>query len=160
STPAVGEGKVCTLGVAGVVSCLDATSGKVLWRKETKVKPRFFMASSPLITEGVCIAYMGTDGKGEVTAFDLAKGDVKWKWPGDGPSYGSPELLTVGGVKQVVSLTEKSLIGVGLADGKLLWKVPLSVGRYQTATPVVDGTTAIVAGNAFTIEKSGEGFEA
>lgn len=31
STPAVGDGKVCTLGVGGVVSCLDAATGSVLW---------------------------------------------------------------------------------------------------------------------------------
>ena len=29
-TPAVGEGKVCTLGVGGVLSCLDAATGKVV----------------------------------------------------------------------------------------------------------------------------------
>ena len=30
-TPAVGEGKICTLGVAGVVSCLDAATGIPVW---------------------------------------------------------------------------------------------------------------------------------
>ncbi len=34
SSPAVANGKVVTLGVAGVVSCLDAGSGKMLWRKD------------------------------------------------------------------------------------------------------------------------------
>ena len=31
ASPAVADGKVVTLGVRGVVSCLDAKSGKVLW---------------------------------------------------------------------------------------------------------------------------------
>src|SRR5262249_38654379 len=34
SSPTVAEGKVVTLGVNGVLSCLDAATGKVLWRKE------------------------------------------------------------------------------------------------------------------------------
>src|SRR4051794_20250084 len=34
STPAVGEGKVCTLGVNGTVSCLDAEKGTKVWRNE------------------------------------------------------------------------------------------------------------------------------
>jgi outer membrane protein assembly factor BamB len=44
STPAVGDGKVVTLGIGGVLSCLDAASGKLVWRNEdyTKEVPQFF----------------------------------------------------------------------------------------------------------------------
>ena len=44
SSPAVAEGKVCTLGVRGVVSCLEAASGKLLWRKDDYdgAAPQFF----------------------------------------------------------------------------------------------------------------------
>ena len=34
SSPAVAEGKVVTLGVQGILSCYDAATGKLLWRKE------------------------------------------------------------------------------------------------------------------------------
>src|SRR5205823_6408917 len=34
SSPAVAEGKVVTLGVRSTLSCLDAATGKVLWRKD------------------------------------------------------------------------------------------------------------------------------
>src|SRR5437868_5506724 len=34
SSPAVADGKVVTLGVRGTLSCLDAASGKVIWRKD------------------------------------------------------------------------------------------------------------------------------
>jgi outer membrane protein assembly factor BamB len=97
SSPAVAEGKVCTLGVGGVLSCLDAGTGKVLWRKDSKAWPRFFTSSSPLIAEGKCIAFLGGQGKGELTAVDLASGEEKWKWTGEGPAYGSPVLLRVTG---------------------------------------------------------------
>ena len=34
SSPAVANGKVVTLGVRGVISCLDAATGQKLWRKD------------------------------------------------------------------------------------------------------------------------------
>src|SRR5262249_20126673 len=89
SSPAGANGKVCSLGVGGVVSCLDAASGKVAWRKDTKAKPQFYAACSPLMVDGLCIVYVGSGGRGELTAFELATGEAKWKWSGDGPSYGS-----------------------------------------------------------------------
>jgi outer membrane protein assembly factor BamB len=162
SSPAVRDGKVCTFGVSGVLSCLDAGSGKVVWRKTTKGRPTFYTSQSPVITEGLCILHVGGPegprGKGELTAYELATGEVKWKWAGDAPSYGSPVVATLADTKQVVVLTSANLIGVALADGKLLWSTPLNQGRYQTATPIVMGNTVICTGVAFTIEKSGATF--
>jgi outer membrane protein assembly factor BamB len=164
SSPAVGEGKVCTLGVGGTLSCLDAGTGKVVWRKDTKSHPRFFTASSPLIVDGHCVAYLGGDGEGEVVALDLAKGGAKWKWSGPGPAYGSPVLMTVDGTKQIVTPTEKSLVGIGAADGKLLWQFPYK-SRYNSGTPIVDGQTVFYSGPgagtvALKIEKKEGGFAA
>jgi outer membrane protein assembly factor BamB len=164
STPAVAEGKVCTLGVGGVLTCLDAATGKVVWRKDTKAWPRFFTASSPLILEGKCIAYLGGSGKGELTAFDLASGEPKWKWTGDGPAYGSPVLMTVDGIKQLVTLTDGAIVGVSADDGKLLWRVPFTA-QYNSGTPIIDGQTVICSGPkggtlALRIEKQGDGFTA
>jgi outer membrane protein assembly factor BamB len=145
STPAVAEGKICTLGILGVLSCLDAGTGKVVWRKDSKAFPKFHTASSPLIIEGKCIAYLGGSGKGEVVAYDLNSGEEKWKWAGEGPAYGSPVLMTVDGTKQLVTLTEQSIVGINAADGKLLWQVPFA-SQYNSGTPVVEGQTVICSG--------------
>ncbi|MGI6418130.1 MAG: PQQ-binding-like beta-propeller repeat protein [Thermoguttaceae bacterium] len=167
SSPAVAEGKVVTLGVAGVLSCLDADTGKVIWRKDPfpGVVPQFFTASSPLVAQGMAIAQLGGKGNGAILAFDLASGEEKWRWAEEGPEYASPALLTAGGVKQVVALTEKSVVGVGLADGKLLWRLPFVTERraYNAATPIVDGETVIFCGagrgtKAVKIEASPGGF--
>jgi len=160
STPAVGNGKVVTLGVGGVVTCLDAETGKEVWKKETKTRPEFYTADSPLIAEGACVIQLGSKTKGELTAFDLNSGEEKWKWTGDGPSYGSPVLATIGDVKQIVILTAKNLVGVGFKDGKLLWQTPFLAGRWNTGTPVIDGDTVIAPGKAFTIKKTSDSFEA
>jgi outer membrane protein assembly factor BamB len=169
SSPAVAEGKVVTLGVAGVFSCLDAATGKVAWRKDPfpKVVPTFFTSMSPMIVDGTAIAQLGAKGNGAIIAYDLASGEEKWRWDAEGPEYASPALLTVAGTKQVVTLTEKSIVGVGLSDGKLLWQLPFAPANraYNAATPIVDGQTVIYTGagrgtKAVKIEKEGDGFAA
>jgi outer membrane protein assembly factor BamB len=149
-SPAVANGKVVTEGVGGVVSCLDAATGKMLWRKDEypKVVPRFFAACSPIIVDNLAVAYVGGQGNGALIAFDLATGEPKWKWAGEGPGYSSPALLTVGGMKQLVTLTEKSIVGVRLADGKLMWQIPFAPQgmAYNAATPIVDDSTVIFTG--------------
>jgi outer membrane protein assembly factor BamB len=168
SSPAVADGKVVTLGVAGVVSCWD-TSGKSLWRKDPfpKVAPRFFTSMSPIIVDGMAIVHVGGQGKGAIIAFALATGDEKWRWGAEGPDYGSPALMTVEGTKQIVTLTEKSIVGIAVADGKLLWQQPFPIQgmAYNAATPIVDGQTVIYTGKgrgakAVKIEKKGDSFEA
>ncbi len=168
STPAVGEGRVCTLGVGGVASCLDAGSGKLVWRKDTQ-KPKFYTSTSPIIADGKCIVF----GQA-LTAFDLNTGEAKWTGPGGGAPYGSPVLMTVAGVKQVVTPTgSNNLVGVNLADGKQLWQVKLEGTSYfaNYSTPLVHGAMvyySISAGKggkggntiALKIEKKDDGFAA
>jgi len=169
SSPAVADGKVVTLGVNGVLSCLDAASGKLLWRKDPfpKTVPQFFTAMSPLIVDGMAIAHLGGKGKGAILAYDLATGNEKWRWDAEGPEYASPALMTVEGVKQLVTLTEKSIVGVAVADGKLLWQLPFvpQMRAYNAATPIVDGQTVVCTGagrgtKAIKIEKQGDAFVA
>lgn len=148
SSPAVADGKVVTLGVGGVLSCLDAASGKVLWRYEAyKSWPKVFMAGSPLIVDGIVIAHLGTEGSGAVVALDLATGKVKWKCEGEGPSCSSPMVMTVAGVKYVVVLGEKTAMGIVLADGEMVWQFfcPPGGANFAAATPVVDNDTVMFA---------------
>ena len=168
SSPAVGEGKVVTYGARGTLSCLDAATGKKLWRKDDFGSwPRFFTSSSPLIVDGLCIAQLGGEDKGGIVAYDLATGDQKWKWTDDGSAYSSPALLTAGGTRMITTLTAKKMVGLSVTDGKLLWEMPfVAQGRaYNAATPIVNGDTVICAGagrgtKAVKIEKTGDGFAA
>jgi outer membrane protein assembly factor BamB len=167
SSPAVAEGKVVTLGAGGVVTCLDAASGKRLWQKDEfpKVVPQFFTSTSPIIVDGLCITLLGGKGNGAVMAFDLATGNSKWKWTGDSPAYASPVVMTVDGTKMVVAQAEKNLVGLAALDGKPLWQIPTPIqGRvYNSATPIVDGSTVFYTGQgtgtrAVKIEKQEGGF--
>src|SRR6266513_91742 len=170
SSPTVANGKVITLGVRGMLSCLDAANGKKLWRKDEfpGAYPRFHPSSSPIIADGLCIAQLGGPNDGVIAAYDLATGDEKWKWSGDSPAYASPVLMTVGGAKLIVAETERRIVALNAADGKLVWETPFAVrgmGGYNAATPIVDGQTIIYAGSgrgakAVKIEKGADGFTA
>jgi outer membrane protein assembly factor BamB len=167
SSPAVANGKVVTLGATGIVSCLDAASGKLIWRKDEfpGAYPRYYTGMSPMITDGLAVVQIGDPNNGGIVAYDLNSGDQKWKWMGDGPAYGSPVLMTVEGTRQIATLTDKMVVGVALADGKLLWQFPFPVTgmAYNAATPIIDGQTLIIAGQgrgtkAVRIEKQGAAF--
>lgn len=147
-SPTVADGKVVTLGVEGVLSCHDAATGKVLWRHEEFKGnvPRFATASSPIVVGGQCIAQLGGSQGGGIVAYELATGKEAWKWTGDGAAYGSPVLASVGGTKTIVAPTERSMVALDAASGSLLWRIEYTQGRYNAATPIVDGTTLIVAG--------------
>jgi outer membrane protein assembly factor BamB len=169
SSPTVADGKVVTLGVGGVLSCLDAQTGAVTWRNGEFAGsvPRFFTSLSPIVVDGMVVAHLGNSENGTVLALDLATGDEKWRWSDGGPAYDSPVLMTVDGVEQVVLLTENELVGLGAGDGALLWRVAAEPQRrtYNSATPIVDGDTVIYTGQgtgtrAVKIERDGDGFAA
>ncbi len=167
STPSVADGKVVTFGVSGILTCLDASTGKVLWKKEnpTNAVPQFFTGMSPLLTDGICIAHLGTKDKGEVVALDLATGNEKWKWEGDGPSYSSPSVMVMDGKKQIIVQTEKNLVALSLTDGKLLWQIPTPVQQrfYNAPSPYINGQIIYFTGQgsgikAIQVSKEGDKF--
>src|SRR5215472_3407260 len=146
STPVVTDGRICTFGISGILSCFDAKTGKQLWRKEFG-SPDFGTAMSPLVDRGLLIAHVGTNGHGALTAFDAATGVEKWSWKGDGPAYASPIVAELGGTRQVVTQSQHNIVGVSAATGELLWHLPFSTPYDQNiVTPVLYHETLIFSG--------------
>lgn len=152
STPLFYQDRVYTFGIMGVLSCFQAKTGDLLWRKDFSrsidTSNKFTgTAASPLIEGGLLLIPIGDDRKGSVTAFDPASGAVKWSWEGEGPGYSSPVAATIEGVRQVITLTVNRAISVDARDGKLLWSVPFKdEWNENIVTPVVNGNQVIFAG--------------
>jgi outer membrane protein assembly factor BamB len=171
STPAVRDGRLFTFGIGGVLTCWDAKTGKVLWRKDfakvyKNTSPLFGTAMSPLVEGGLCVVHVGGHDKGALKAYKVDSGEEKWSWDGDGPGYASPVLVTLAGERQVVTQTQDNLVGVSWSAGKLLWRVPFTTQFEQNIiSPVVYKDLVIYSGynqplRAVRVTKSGEEFKA
>jgi len=148
STPLFYQGKLYTLGITGIVSAFDAAGGTLLWQKPAPpVDPLYGTAMSPLGDRGLVIFHVGGHNQGALTAFDAKTGEVKWSWSGDGPAYASPIVAEVGGTRQIVTISQQSIVGVAAATGELLWQRPFVTRATNNAiTPILHGDTIIVSG--------------
>jgi outer membrane protein assembly factor BamB len=174
STPTVANGYVNTLSANGLLSTFDAGTGQLKWRKDEFVGkvPTFYTSSSPLVTDGMCIAQLGAGnadaarpgetGFGALIAYNLATGEEKWRANEGSPSYASPIEMTVDGLAVVIALSETQLVAVNRANGRVVWKLPLRQGRYNSSSPFVDGQTLIIGGpgtrglTALTLTRQGD----
>jgi outer membrane protein assembly factor BamB len=164
SSPVLANGRLYTFGISGILSCLDAASGKVIWRKQPSAEqPNFGVAMSPIVVDGLLVAFIGGHEHGALTAFDAVSGAVRWQWTGGAPAYASPILTTLAGTRQLITQSRTHVVGVGL-DGALLWQIPITTPYDQNAvTPVVVGDLVVYSGlsnptTAVRIVKSGATF--
>ena len=123
ATPTLNNGRVYAQGATGIVNVLDATTGAVVWTRnsvsDTGAKvPGWGIAGSPLVVNDLVIVA----ASGTLVAYDVANGNPRWLGPTGGVGYSSPQLVTIAGVQQVVLLNSNGAISVSLADGKLLWE--------------------------------------
>lgn len=171
STPVLHGGNLYTLGVSAVLSSFDAKTGELKWRrdfsKEIDTSKLFCgTAMSPVVEKGQLIVHVGDDRGGSVVAFDAATGKERWTWKGDGPGYASPIVVDLAGARQVVTLTDKSVVGIAADSGKLLWRMPFpDEWNENIVTPVLYRDTLILSGVrkgtlAVEVVRGAGGFEA
>jgi outer membrane protein assembly factor BamB len=148
STPTYADGRLFTLGISGIVTAFDGDTGRQLWQRPAdRVEPLYHTGQSPFVDGDVMILHVGGQDDGALTAFDVATGDVKWSWDGDGPAYGSPIVVELEGVRQVVTFTQENLVGVSVETGALLWRRPYTTPSTTTSqTPNIYQNDVIEAG--------------
>jgi len=162
ATPVFANGRLYSIGTGGIVTAFDAMTGRQIWQKPgAAVQPMFTNnAASPIVDRGLVIFHLGGHNEGALTAFDANTGDVKWQWTGDGPGYGSPIIADLGGVHQIVTITQGKVVGVDAANGTLLWERPFVSGNFTNAmTPLLYGQMLVIGGaggptHAFTVTRN------
>jgi outer membrane protein assembly factor BamB len=144
ASPAWAGGRLYTFGISGILSCLDAATGRVVWRKQPSSDlPTYGAATSPIVVDGVVAVFVGGTNKGALMGFDAVSGVVRWQWTGGAPAYASPVVATLAGTRQLVTQSRTHVVGVGL-DGRLLWQIPLESPYDQNSvTPIVAGDLVI-----------------
>ena len=153
STPLVIGNRLFTLGVTGLLNAWDTATGKQLWTRDFSKSidtSKLFCgtAASPLLVDGRLVVQIGSDiHGGQILALNPATGATEWEWKGLGPGYASPVVIDVSGRKQIVTMTQASIVAVDAKNGQDLWSVPFpDEWNENIATPLWTGSHLIVSG--------------
>ena len=167
-TPTVDGGQVFALNQHSDIACVDAQSGKLIWKKNLvsdfagKMMSGWKYSESPLV-DGDRVLVTPGGKEGAVVALDRLTGKKIWQtneWT-DTAGYSSVVIATIHGTRQYVQLTGKSVAGIDPESGKLLWKAAREGKTAVVTTPVIDGDVVFVTSaygvgcNAFRISKDG-----
>ena len=172
ATPLVADGRLFTIGATGRLVAWDAATGKELWAQDYSSSVDFSKlfcgtAASPLIVNGALVVQVGSDiHGGRLLALDPATGATRWTWKGLGPGYASPVVIEAAGVRQIVTMTNGSIVGLDAATGRELWTSPFTADFHENiVTPVWTGSTLVVSSmqqgtQAYQIAREGQAWKA
>ncbi|MHC4494684.1 MAG: PQQ-binding-like beta-propeller repeat protein [Planctomycetota bacterium] len=129
STPTIDGARVYHQSPLGNIVCLKAKTGEIVWetnilKKVGSKNSRWALAESLLIDGDHVISCPGGPETCMV-AMDKNTGSVVWKAPSTGElaGYSSPILAEHQGLRIIMTLTAKAIIGVNADSGELLWHI-------------------------------------
>lgn len=141
ATPLIVDGRLCTVGVTGILHCLELGGGRVLWKHKLIEDLRGTnlyrgYSASPIAYGDKVILPVGGPGHA-VVAFRLEDGSIAWRQQDFAISHVSPLLIRSGNQDQLVVLGEKMMVGLEPRSGELLWRHSHPIqGGYVSSTPV------------------------
>jgi outer membrane protein assembly factor BamB len=142
STPVVDGDMVYALTGSGRLAALNAADGKKVWEHDLQQElgaepPQWGISTSPLIEGNLLLVDVGGSRGRSLVAFDKKTGKTVWTSQNELAGYSAPIAITVGGVRQVIFFTGRSVLAVAPKDGKLLWRVPWKTDwDVNAATPI------------------------
>ncbi|SVE64866.1 uncharacterized protein METZ01_LOCUS517720, partial [marine metagenome] len=131
ATPCVADGRVYAVG-SNRVFCIEAKTGKPVWDVPVDSKG---VASSILVEDGKVVSLIG-----RLTAFDATTGKTLWVSKDLSGNRASPVVWKQGKRKMIVCNSSRSVVGVDLANGEIVWEAPAG----GSSTPVPSGELLIV----------------
>jgi len=165
STPAYDDGRLYVAGMRDVLVCLDANTGKTIWSVDFVKRlgtplPSFGFVCSPLVHGDHVYVQAGA----ALSKLDKRTGKIEWQTLKEGggmfgSAFSSPIIAKLAGREQLVVQTRKSLAGVGLDSGGVLWSEDIPAFRgMNILTPTVSGDsvfTSSYGGKTFLYQISG-----
>jgi outer membrane protein assembly factor BamB len=170
STPAVSGGCVYVYSATLVLSCLDAASGKILWKKDIigefgGQNIGWESALSPVV-DGERVYVAGGGAGRAMLAFNKRNGELLWKAGDETLTHATPVVAEIHGVHQVVFFMQSGLVALEATSGKALWKFPFPYRTSTACSPVISGDIVFctagygIGGAACRVNKKDPGFEA
>ncbi len=156
ATPIFEAGKVYALGANGHVHCLDAQTGRVIWKIDLGKEHRIGVQQcrpSPLIEGNLLIVFTGARPDASIIALDKGTGEEVWKALNDPVSNSSPIVVEAGGKRQLIVWTDESLASLNPATGKTFWRKPMVTSHNDSIpTPVVQKNRLLIGGLMLTLD--------
>lgn len=154
ATPTWHAGRVYALGATGRLWALDAATGDVLWQRDILRDAgadnlTWAMSASPLVVDDLVVVQPGGAGGWSVAAYERATGDVAWHALDDVQAYTSPMIVTLAGVRQILTVTGERAVGLRVDDGTPLWDyawVPSTVPNMSQPIVIGDDRVFLSAG--------------
>ena len=168
SCPILADGRVFTMGITGVLTAWDASSGDLLWQRDygsrfEKPHPYWGATTSPIVDANRVVVHFGGDDQGVLVALDVKTGEEGWHQGEDGAAYSSPLVAEIHGTRQIVEWNHEGLAGVESVTGRLLWEFSLPhIGTNQNMpTPSIHRDHILVGGEnrglrSIRIDREGE----
>ncbi len=150
ATPAYAGGKLYTLSRFGILCCIEAATGKIIWSRSLMRElggkpPQWHYAASPVVEEERVIVQSGSP-QGNVIAFHKDTGETIWLSENKDPAgYATPVPATILNQRQYVVFTAKNVVGVEAQTGKTLWSYPWQTAYdVNAAQPIVQGNFVFI----------------
>ncbi len=155
ATPTFHEGKLYVMGATGLLNCLDAATGRLIWSRDI-VKdsgaslPTWGFSSSPFVVDGVATVFAGgPDGK-SVLGYDVETGEPAWQAGEGKSSYCSMQPARLEGVEQLLMATEQGLASFQPQGGEVLWNHVWEInGIQRVVQPAILSETDVLLGSPF-----------
>jgi outer membrane protein assembly factor BamB len=155
TTPTWSDGMLYHLGPLGRLAAFDAANGKEAWAVDLVEafgtrRSTWGLAENVLIEDGMVLCTPGGT-RGRVVALDKTTGRPVWvnTTITDDQAYCSPVAVTHAGRRQLIILMKKTVVGVDVKTGRLLWSHP-HPNRYNqnVTTPLYhDGRVFVTSGH-------------
>lgn len=144
ATPTYSDGLLYTVSRLGVITCLKAADGTLVWSKSMTKDfggrgPNWLYAESACVDGNRLVICTGA-ANGNVIALDKRTGATLWTGGnGDLPGYATAVPANMLGQKQYVVCTGFNIIGVAADTGKLLWSFPWeNAAKVNASQPIVE----------------------
>lgn len=149
ATPVWHGGRVYALGAAGELRCLDERDGALVWRHDILRENgasnlEWGMSASPLVVDDLVIVLPGGTRGRSVVAYHKDTGERVWSALDDPQAYTAPMVMTRLGVRQLVVVSARRMMGLAIADGALLWEYPwVTDFGVNASQPIAVGDTQV-----------------
>ncbi len=147
ATPTIADGRVYHASKWGELFCLDASTGKVVWKKQLRDEtdarvPTWGFNGSPTVVDDTIYLNVGSAGM----ALQKDNGEILWQSDRGNPGYSTPLLRDINGAPALLLASGNYYLAVDPGTGKRLWSHRW-VTRYgvNAADPIVVGNQVFIS---------------